>query len=185
MPDLILGPGIVDGIKQTAADINASRALRVDMRKDDVGLGSIILENVTSWFKIPFNVKFDDAEFNVAALSATKNIITLNARSIIHGARGRLITEFKGGAISAVALDLGVSGTPARYMSGVDVFTTIVSDSDRDKDGVDLASTGIQEAWTVTTILQVTLTSVTANLDALTQGEISLDLYAARRDVEI
>jgi len=76
---------------------------------------------------------------------------------------------------------VGIVGTTEKYL----IETSIFTGDPQDVVGVDLASTGILEAWTVSTAIILTLIASGGNLEDLNQGELAAYFETARSLTDI
>lgn len=100
-----------------------------------------------------------------AATSGVLNLFPLLAGDIVDYAFLDLPKVFLGGAISAIVVKLGYTGTDAGFLANKNIFTGGVV-----ADGTFVGAVAHQAATT----LIATFTSTTANLAALTQGKVFL-----------
>lgn len=125
----------------------------------------------TNWILLR-TVNFNDADLAVGATGAT---ITLSKALLQLATEHRVEwedcvvdvpTKFIGGAISALALDIGVSGLLERYAKDVDLFTAA---------GIFVGSSTSavkpRLIETAPTDVVLTFAATGANLNALTQGK--------------
>lgn len=120
---------------------------------------------IPQWTKV--TIAYTDIQ--IAATSNTLVSFTLPAAGVIHAIVVKHTTEFVGGSVSDVTLDLGISGESARYIDDHSIFSTPV--------GTDFEALSLVEIFDfgATQDIEALFNSVGDNLDQLTQG--SLDVY--------
>jgi hypothetical protein len=115
----------------------------------------------------------------VAGTSTTVNVVAggppattpaLPANSRIIGREIRIATAFSGGAISAMTLSLGITGTTTQIVNAQTVFTGTTGNL------AGTSGTDPQPFYAASTQLIATITSTGANLTALTAGALVLDV---------
>lgn len=121
--------------------------------------GSPVLKEVTLAY----------GDFSAAGLTNTINALLLPAKSVVMAVKGRVGTAFAGSGISALAFNVGITGTDDKYISALD-GTSAGNDSDL---------TGSVEADSSTTQTVVKATATGANLDQLTQGSLVVSILYA------
>lgn len=121
-----------------------------------------------TWYK--FTVAYTDIQ--TAATTNSYTFATLPIKGKVHATFSKHSVAFAGTSITAVGMELGITGTPAKYAPSFDVLQ-VVGNTVFDEN--DIGSGGSLESWTGTTSLVAKFTSVGADLSALTAG--SVDIY--------
>jgi hypothetical protein len=117
---------------------------------------------------------------------ADKTIATLPAKTRLVGIYADTTTKYIGGAVTAATLIVGKSVGGNEYVASHDVFTAAVTKGLADADlGTSInRANAIQDgdlpSFTATTNINVRLTTVTANTNALTQGSTTYYLITER-----
>lgn len=111
---------------------------------------------------LPFNI------FQTAALTLNINLFSLPAAAIIHATRIKHSVAFAGTSITAVNLSVGISGTVAKYASAFDIFQAVSATAYQN------SATFNSESFTASTQITATITSIGANLSALTTGNVDI-----------
>lgn len=108
------------------------------------------------------------AQLQAAANTKQVTAFSLPAGFILMGAAIKHSIAFAGGAISAVTLDLGTVGTPDLFLTAFDVFQAVA-----DSAFVNAMPFNIQ-SFAGATDIKLRANSVTAQLNALTQGTVTI-----------
>ena len=158
-----------------AASVSASAAAAsagaADASADAAALSAIeaqeaaeSIEGVSLWVRtvVPF------ASLSTAGLVATVDLNILPARGAIERIVVKHSEAFAGGAISALVVDVGVTGALDKYLSGFDVFQTVSDDAFESQVASDVPS------FAAPTTLKLTATAVGANLSALSAGSLEV-----------
>lgn len=132
------------------------------------GTNPAAIGNVPQWVKVGAALGF--GAFSTAGTSNAITLFTLPAGGVIHATKIKASTAFGGGAISAYTLSIGPSGNATKYASAFDVFQAVSNTA------FQLSSVTGSENNGAGTIIQVTATSTTANLNAATAGVV--DVFA-------
>lgn len=117
-----------------------------------------------SWQKvvIPYtSIQFGGLNHAITAFQLPK-------QAILAGIAIKHTTQFSGGAISAIKFDLGVSGSPTKFITQFDGFQA-VSDA-----AVDGNAPNLIGSFSAVTNILLNSTSVGANLSALTAGSLTV-----------
>jgi SNF family Na+-dependent transporter len=130
------------------------------------GAVSMPLTPQPTWYRVASRA--DYTFFAFAGLSVSIPLFALPGRGIIHGIKIKHDQSFTGGGITAYTLSVGVLGSLAKYASAFDVFQTVSSQT------YQLSSNFSGEDEVVDTQLYATATSVTANLNAASQGIVNI-----------
>jgi hypothetical protein len=120
------------------------------------------------------------ADFTAAALTeAVSMTVTHPAGTLITTSSHKLGATFTGAGITAAVIDVGVNaGNLDRFVDAVDVFTATFPYAAAVGDGSAVAGE------ITTTTIDVTLTTVGANVVAADTGSYTFDLFFARVDVD-
>lgn len=120
--------------------------------------------NSPGWTKVTFS----HTAFQTAALANTLTLATLPLKTVLHQVMIKQSTAFAGTSITAYNLSVGVSGSNSKYAIPFDVFQA-VSDTAR-------SITQVEDvpSYSGSTTLQITATSVGANLSASTAGSVDV-----------
>ena len=114
---------------------------------------------------------FPAGDFTAAATTQTYTLMTLFSGHIVRNAAYKAVTFLSGGAISAATLAIGFTGTVAGYAAATNVFTggtPFLAGA-----GASLANAPGHSLVAASAIL-ATLTTTTANVVALTAGEVHI-----------
>lgn len=117
-------------------------------------------------------------DFTAAATTQTYNlgpVVPLGA--IVDNCAVKVVTALSGGAVSAATIQVGYTGTTNGFIAATTVFTGATTPIVAA--GADLASTP-GKGFTAATQLVAVLTTTTANVNALTAGE--LHIYWRQKD---
>lgn len=106
--------------------------------------------------------------FSAASTQSQINAFSLPAGCALMGVVMKHSIAFSGGAVSAVAVDLGISGTADLFLTAFDVFQAV-----SDTAFVNAMVQNIQSFANPTNIM-VRATSTSANLNALTAGTVTI-----------
>lgn len=109
---------------------------------------------------------FTYADFQTGSTSITVNARTLPANRTLFSIIVKHSIPFLGGSISALALDVGISGDPTRFINGFNIMQA-VSSSAQDSSLV-IFYPG------VATDIQIRVTATGANLSDLSQGALAM-----------
>lgn len=108
-------------------------------------------------------------DFAAAATTSTINLFTLAAGSIVHSVKVKHSATFTGGGVTAATLSVGIAGTLTKYVNAHNVFQatgdTVLAIG---------PSTPTAENHASTVTVQATLTTTTANTNALTSGTVDV-----------
>lgn len=119
-------------------------------------------KSILKWVRVV--VTYEDLA--AAALTNTIVIGSLPPKHLVHHATFIRNTTFSGGAISNYSISIGIPATPTKYLSSTTVFSGAAFGA---------MSTGpFIESITASTDIVLRATSVGANLDAATQGEVEI-----------
>jgi SNF family Na+-dependent transporter len=121
---------------------------------------------VPVWVKVASALGF--AALAAAATTNAITLFTLPAAGVIHGVKIKHSTSFGGGGITAYTLSVGIVGTANKYASAFDVFQAVSNTA------FQLTNVVGSENHGAGTIIQVTATSTTANLNAATTGAVDI-----------
>ena len=138
-----------------------------------VGDQGLVTKNVTpvqiasfilspQWVKVASSLTY--AGFATPALNQSIPLFTLLAGGVIHGIKIKHGAPFKGGALSAYTLSVGIASIPDKYASAFNVFQAVGSNV------IQISQTFGTEDNVLTTSILVTARSVGGNLDAATTG---------------
>lgn len=125
----------------------------------------------TTWItpNTPTKVTKAYTDFSTAALSNSIVALTIAAGSILKSITVKHSTAFAGTSITAATLSVGLTGDHSKFVSEFDVFQSVANTT------FEIEQIGYIGSFGATTDIYVTLTSVGANLSALTAG--SVDIY--------
>jgi hypothetical protein len=142
---------------------------------DDLRSAGILLEagetNVTAWVK--YTVAF--GALSTAALTNEITLFSLLSKQMCNGFIVKHSQAFTGGAISALSIEIGITGENNRYVKSFDIFQAI-GDSVFAAETYDL---DVRSFANPTNIL-LKATAVGANLSALTQGSVDIWVRKSR-----
>ncbi|MDB4312105.1 hypothetical protein N9937_01615 [bacterium] len=119
--------------------------------------------NVPRWVKVGDAIGF--ADLSDSATTNDIELFTLPAQGIVHAAKIKHSEAFAGGAVSAMTLSVGITGSLAKYLAAFDVFQA-VGDAVYSADDIFGAETHDSGG----TSIRLAATSTGADLDALTAG---------------
>jgi len=112
--------------------------------------------------------------FAAAALTSTIDLgVTVPILGVVEAFCVKHSAAFTGGAVSAVTLDIGITGVEDKYASAIDVFQAIGDDVFTAGQVADVPN------FAGTTALRIRATSVGANLDQLSQGSVDVWIKTA------
>ncbi len=120
---------------------------------------------VPKWIKVTKSY----TDFSTGGLTNTIDVITLPAGWVIHANIIKPTQSFTGGIISAYTVSLGIEGNLVKYGAAFNVLQAPGATVQQ------LTSSLFVENWDAGVAIKATAISVTANLDAATQG--SVDIY--------
>lgn len=129
---------------------------------------------------LTFKCTLTFAALAAAALTADKIIATLPAKTRIKSIYADVTTKFIGGAVTAATIKIGSTVGGAEVLASFDCFTAAITRGLADADlGTSLVRAaaiqgGYMPSFTATTGLNLRITTVTANTNALTQGSITI-----------
>lgn len=112
------------------------------------------------------NVTLGYAAFATASTTNTINVLSLPPKSVVMSVKARVSTVFGGGSISALVLDFGITGTPAKYLTGLSGLSL----------GNGSAMTGWAESDSASVQTVAQATAVGGNLNTLTAGQVVLSI---------
>ncbi len=121
-------------------------------------------------------IKFTKAytDFSTAGGTLTLTLDTMPIRGVLHGVAMQVTTGFSGGAIGTYTIAIGITGNNGKYITGLGstVAGTVPTFA---------ASTTVPDCQSTsgTWVVNVTATSGGANLNAATQGAVSIWLLVA------
>jgi hypothetical protein len=127
-------------------------------------------DEVPTWIKISLSY----THFSTGGLTKTIDLYELPAGGVVEDVKIRHSASFTGGTISAYTIQVGILGTLNKYLSAFNVFQA--------PSGTAFAFGGVKgsENQLTPTMLKVTATSTTANLDAATTGAVDIWLKVSR-----
>jgi len=102
----------------------------------------------------------------------------LPASAIVLGLRVTLTTQFTGGSASAVALDIGWSGSTEALLKDLDVFGSTAGGALYDA-GASAATFGMPKLASAKQLLATFTPDGAHTLDGLTAGAVTIDIYYA------
>lgn len=121
------------------------------------------------WTK--YTVSYSD--LSAAALTKSITIATVPAKTVLHAVGIKHSASFTGGAIATYTLEVGITGTTARYASPFNVLQA-------PGDTVGQISGGTwSEDFANPVAIKLTATSTGANLDQATAGSATIWLYTS------
>jgi hypothetical protein len=118
----------------------------------------------------PDGTAYPLGDFTAAATTQTYTLMTLFAGHVVTAAAYKVVTFVLGGAISAVTLQVGFTGTTNGFIAATSVFTggtAFVGGG-----GASFAGSG--RTFTAASALVAVLTTTTANVSVVTAGEIHI-----------
>jgi len=142
----------------------------------------ITINNVGEIRRETYSVTITYQALAAAQLTADSIIATLPAKTRLVGITADVTQTFSGGAVSAATMTVGKTVGGAEYLASFDVKTATIQRGLTDADlGTALVrSAAVQggdlPSWTGTTNINVRLTTVTANTNALTQGSVTFTI---------
>lgn len=113
-------------------------------------------------------------DFSAASLTNNISIYTLQPKEILHSVTIKCTTQFSGTLITSILSSVGISGTLALFIQG----TTNMTGSIVGTDG-NITSTAFFQNYGATTDVRLTLVSIGAFLNVLTQGVIEIQLLTS------
>ncbi len=175
----MVNPGIDNTSDLGTSDTAGWRSLYLASPKITKGSGTgFTLNNSGEVRRLTYKCTLTFAGLAAAALTADKIIATLPAKAKITAIYADVTTKFIGGAVSAATLKIGSTVGGAEVLASFDCFTAAVTKGLADADlGTSLVRAaaiqgGFMPSFTATTGINVRLTTVTANTNALTQGVV-------------
>ena len=129
------------------------------------------VEAQASIWSAPYNLVFGD--FSAAALTKEVTLFSLAAKQIPEAFIIKHSTAFSGASISALSMEIGITGENDRFLAAFDVFQTAGGTVFAAQ-----ASTLDIQSFTGATNIIIKATSVGANLSALSAGV--LDVWVKR-----
>lgn len=119
-----------------------------------------------TWVKLANNL--DYGSFSIGALTTSIGLFMLPGRGVIHGIKIKHTVSFAGPLISAFTISVGITSNATKYASAFDVFQAVSTTA------YQLSSNFSGEDEIGPTQINVTATSVGANLSAATQGLVDI-----------
>ena len=117
------------------------------------------------WVKKRFTYAASSA---ASTTGAAVTLYTTRGNEHIHKVILNRVTDYSGGAVSAATVAIGKSGTVNKYLTATDIFTGV---SNGMANAVVGTTAGVEVAGVAIT---ATVTTTTANADALTAGELEV-----------
>jgi hypothetical protein len=153
----VLGPSSISVGGGTFSTLSGAGQVGGLVQKATLGLGFAAINGVAG----------TSTTVNVVAPGGSTPALPANARILAHEIR--VATPFTGGAISAMTLSLGITGTTTQIVNAQSIFTAVGN-----LPGT--AGADVQPFYSASTQLIATITSTGANLTALTAGALTLDV---------
>jgi hypothetical protein len=172
-PDIVLTPSGTGKVKNVAENITAGAT------GTSVSLGHI---NRQLYVRTYAAADFTD-------IDTTKGIViaTLPAKTKIVGFYADVTTAFKGGTVNAATLEVGITAEgAAEILAAKDCWTAAATYGLADADmgtGMTRAAQiqgGYLPSWTGTTAIYATIDTTAGNLNALTQGSVTIYIETER-----
>ncbi len=126
--------------------------------------GTPTLDAVGRWFKVVLSA----LDFTAAASSQSLTLFQLPAGGVIEMIKAKHSEAFAGGAISAYTIELGITGTPKKYMSPFDVFSAPAATNHR------VSTSGDEESHDELTDILVTGEATGGNVDDAMAGTVEI-----------
>lgn len=175
----VIGGGPISGLPDTIPGTKTfTGTVRLDGSKITAGSGTgVTVNEVGALQRLIYKVTVTYEALSAAGLTADKTIATLPAKMRLVGIVADTTTKYIGGAVTAATLIVGKSAGGNEYIVSHDVFAAAITKGLADADlgtSINRASAiqgGDLPSWTATTIVSVRLTTVTANTNAITQGQ--------------
>lgn len=161
----------------TAVAVNASGATKLTALAGTPGAGTGIAIGTSSEVRsVVHKITADFTAFQTAGLTNDVTLWTLPAKTEVKRVVADVTTKFLGGTISAVTLRCGKAANGNDYLIDGDVFSAAITLGDvvGERGAAVKDATSADQTWASTQAVVVRLTSVTANLSALTQGSLTL-----------
>lgn len=125
-----------------------------------------------------FVKEFTHADFTAAATSEDLALgYTLESGEAIIGIAIVHTEAFSGGTTSAATVDVGISGSLTKHVSGVDVFAAAPSELDTSGQFTYAGNFGYIESFSTTTALRVQLNATGDNVSEFTAGTFHVHLW--------
>lgn len=114
-----------------------------------------------------------EADFTAAAALESLTLMQLPAGAVIHTAKIKHSAAFTGGALSAFTLELGITGSLAKYASAFDVFSAPAATNDQ------VTTSGDEESHDLATPILITARSTGGDVADATQGTVEIWLLVS------
>lgn len=130
------------------------------------GLDPSIVGATPQWIKVGNAISY--TTFSTAGTTKSNTLFTLPIAGVMHSVKLKPSTAFSGGAINAMTLSVGISGTNDKYLTAFDVFQAVSGTAFGISDGL------FTESHTATATITISAISTGANLSALTAGVVDV-----------